>query len=71
MKVKLRLDTLTDVQKFVEAIQNINEKIEVTDNAGYCVNAKSILGMLYSLEWKEIWCQCNTDIYQTISNFVI
>lgn len=71
MKVKLRLDTVTDVKTFVEAVSGLNEIVEVKDNAGHCVSAKSLMGMLYSLEWSEIWCECENDIYHNIEQFVI
>lgn len=69
-KLKIRLDTTTDAMKFHAKIENIPGKITVTDNAGLCINAKSVLGMLYCLEFAELWCESEKDIYSIIEEFV-
>ena len=33
------------------------------------VNAKSLLGLLYSTTWNDIWCVSDNDIYSHISKF--
>lgn len=71
MRAKLRLDTLTDVQNFVRIANEIDTPIIIKDGDGHCVSGKSIMGMLYSLEWKEIWCECNEDIYSNIEQYVV
>jgi hypothetical protein len=71
MKVQLRLDTISDVQNFTKICETIQTPIYIKDNANHCVSGKSMMGMLYSLEWKEIWCECETDIYSKIKDFVI
>ena len=71
MRVKLNLVTLNDIQSFIAKITEYDFPIVVKDKAGHCVNAKSILGMLYSLEWKEIWCESEKDIYSKIKEFVV
>lgn len=71
MKVKLRLDTLSDINKFARITSGVSAPVQVIDDAGHCVNAKSILGMMYSMEWSEIWCTCDEDIYEKIKDFVI
>lgn len=70
MKVRLQLETLADIQEFVNIVSMLPHRVIVTDPIGHCVNAKSILGMLYSLEWSEIWCESAEDIYTKISKFV-
>ena len=54
MKVKINLDMLKDVQDFVNITSNLQGKIIVTDGEGLVVNAKSLMGMLYSLEFSEL-----------------
>lgn len=72
MKYKIRLDTSTDVAKFVALTTSIqNAEITVTDGKGMCVNARSLLGMLYALEFTELWCNSNVEIYDLIKDFVI
>ena len=71
VRVKIRLDTGADAIKFSNMATTLNGKIMVTDSKGLCVNAKSILGMLYALEFEELWCESETDIYSHIEPFVI
>lgn len=62
MRVKIRLDTLTDVHNFVAAVSQVPAKVLLIDGAENCVSAKSLLGALYSLEWDTILCICEQDI---------
>lgn len=71
MKLQIRLDTQTDVNKFVHAVGALPYNVTVTDNQGLRVNGKSVIGMLYSLEFSELWCECEHDIYSTIKDFVV
>ena len=71
-KYKIVLDTVSDVNKFVSiANEFLNSTITVTDNNGLRVNAKSLMGMLYALEFEELWCESDTEIYEKIKNYVI
>ena len=54
IKVKINLDMLKDVQDFVNITSNLQGKITVTDGEGLVVNAKSLMGMLYSLEFSDL-----------------
>ena len=71
MKAKIRLDTLRDVNEFVRVCANVVPQVYVTDGSGLRVSAKSLLGVMYALEFSEIWCECDTDIYFDIERFVI
>ena len=71
MKYKIVLDTVSDVTTFVKNV--ITEKdanVTVTDNRGLRVNAKSLMGMLYALEFDELWCESDTEIYEKIRQWV-
>ena len=70
MKVQIRLDTQTDVNNFVHAVNGLPYNVTVTDNQGLRVNGKSVLGMIYSLEFAELWCECEHDIFEIIKDFV-
>ena len=61
-RTQIRLDTLTDVNRFVAAMSQIDEPIYLEDGAGIKVNAKSALGALYSMEFTRIYCCCDKDI---------
>lgn len=71
MKVKIRLDTNQDAINFATLAQKLGGDITITDNKGLCVNAKSVLGMLYALEFEELWCESSVDIYKRIEKFII
>lgn len=61
-KTQIRLDTLSEVNKFVAAMSRIDEEIWLEDGSGSRVNAKSMLGALYSMEFANIYCYCEKDI---------
>ena len=71
MKAKIRLDTTNDAALFSNICLSLPGHITVTDNKGLRINAKSILGMLYALEFEELWCESDIDIYSHIEKFVI
>ena len=71
MKVKFRLDTGADAIKFSNIASRLAADVYVFDNNGLRVNAKSVLGMLYTLEFDELWCESNKDIYSHIEEFVV
>lgn len=71
MKVQIRLDTYTDVRDFVRITTALDGDIHITDNKGLRVNAKSLLGAMYSLEFEELWCESEFDIYRNIEDFII
>lgn len=73
MRNKIQLITATDVTLFNKICSQINEDVILTDNTGkYIVNAKSILGCLYSLEWNEdIYVECKKDIYSLIKDYIV
>lgn len=70
MKAKIHLDTLTEVRRFVEAACAIPVPVHITDGRGLRVSAKSMMGAIYSLEFDELWCECEQDIFHIISPFM-
>ena len=71
MKVKIRLDTISDIAGFVSAVSGIDEEVHLIDGNNLTVSAKSILGAIYTMEWNEIYCTCDRDIYSRIQNYVL
>ena len=71
MKVQIRLDTMHDVQTFVQIATTVKGNVFITDNAGLRVSAKSLLGAIYALEFDELWCETDEDIYRAIEEFII
>lgn len=71
MKVKLNLDKRTDIIKFVDICSQVNGKIHLTDGNDFTVNAKSLLGVLCTFEWSEVWCVSDEDIYMKIKDYIV
>ena len=71
MKAKIRLDTLREVNQFVNICSQTSQPVYITDGAGLRVSAKSLLGVMYALEFNEIWCECEHDIWTDIQSFII
>ena len=71
MKVQIRLDTMRDVQDFVRIATKMEGAVYITDNQGLKVSAKSLLGALYALEFDELWCESENDIYRNIEDFIV
>ncbi len=71
MNAKINLDTMTDVRNFTDAISHIDEDVILKDNAGHCVNAKSLIGALYTMEWADIYCSCKKDISGIILPWIV
>lgn len=70
-RTKIRLDTLSEVQKFVAVMGRLNDQIWLEDGNGIRVSAKSLLGCLYSLEWSSIYCFCQRDINAYLAPWAI
>lgn len=71
MKAKIRLDTLSDVARFVLKASQINEPVYVTSGERICVSGKSFLGLAHAKEFDELWCECEKDIYTAIEEFIV
>ena len=71
MRQKIRLDTMTDVQRFIEVASTVDEEVILEDGDGQRVRASSLLGVLYSMEWTHIYCYCQKDISGMILPWIV
>lgn len=71
MSYKIRLDTLSEVNQFVKVASSVPGHVTITDKQGLRVNGKSVLGMLYAMEFEELWCESDVEIYHLIENFLV
>jgi hypothetical protein len=71
MKAKIRLDTIGDVNKFVSITSKLKGRIVIKDSNSLCVNAKSLLGALHAMEFNELWCESEEDIWLDIQKFIV
>jgi hypothetical protein len=69
-KAKVRLDTQSEVARFVHLVSGVGAPVYLTAK-DLKVSGKSLLGALYTMEWDEIWCECEKDIYRLIDDFII
>ena len=73
MKVKIRLDTISDIGNFVLAVHYAtgkHDQVWVTDGGiGARISAKSFLGLIATRDFNEIWCESEKDIYTAIRQF--
>jgi hypothetical protein len=74
-RYRVRLETLADVRLFLDIVaRNFNE-FEVlmltTASGDYAVNAKSIMGVIYSLEWDNLYLISEKEIYHLFKDFII
>ena len=70
MKVKIQLETVTDIANFVLAVSDVKSDVYVTSGR-ICINGKSFLGLAHAKEFADIWCECDEDIYRRIESFII
>ena len=70
-KIPIQLETSKDVSAFVKICNTLDCDVHLADNDGNRVNAKSLLGCLYSsVEWCDIYCVCDKDISDKIIQFL-
>lgn len=73
MRYNIRLDTMSDVKTLVNIATKLNgEKIRIEDGDGLSVNAKSMLGVLYSWqEWDNLTLTTENEHYFEFKDFII
>lgn len=55
-KIRIALETQTDVREFVDIANTIEEDIFLEDGTRFRADAKSMIGVMYGLfEFKELW----------------
>lgn len=67
-RIKVRLDTQSDVIDFVTLANQIPEDVYLLDNSYNKVNGKSLLGCLYSLEFSELFVESESNKLSNVFN---
>ena len=72
-RVRIHLDTNSEAIRLAQIAGSLGKEyiITVTDGNGLRVNAKSVMGMLYVLEFENLWLESNKDVYMKFQDFVI
>lgn len=74
MRLKINLDTMSRIKEFVHIAENTRSDVLLTnDNHQFVVNGKSLMGILYCLEWGNgIWLECDDeDTYSKFKDFIV
>nr|DAP55403.1 MAG TPA: phosphocarrier protein HPr [Caudoviricetes sp.] len=70
-KIKINLETLSDIKNFVNIADTIPEEVCLIDNSGHKVSAKSLLGCMYSTEFDETYVISDSEaILDKFNEFV-
>lgn len=69
-KYKIRLDTLTDIGRFVLIASDVKSPVYITFGK-LCVSGKSFLGIAHAKEFSEMYCECEENIYTKIQDFIV
>lgn len=71
-KYKINLETTKDAAKLANIAEKLNIELTLTDGNGMRVNAKSVIGAIYTLEFNEIWLESPEEIpYMDFSEFIV
>lgn len=70
LKVKINLDTITDIANFVLIASTVKSDVYLTNAKCLRVSGKSFLGVAHAKEFDELWCECEEDIYTKIQQFI-
>jgi hypothetical protein len=71
MRVRIRIDTVSDIGHFILAVADVKTPVYIEDNRNKRVDAKSFLGVAHATEFEELYCVCKEDIYNKIKYFVV
>jgi hypothetical protein len=72
MKTKIILDTEHAAIRLVDLASRLDYPVNLTDGAGMCVSAKSLLGALYAkFDFTSIWLETEApDAYYVFKDFI-
>lgn len=72
MRLRINLNTQSDVRHLVEVATSIEEDVWLTDSDhNLKVSGKSLLGALYTMsDWDDIYVECERDLYLQLIDLV-
>ena len=72
MRARIRLETMSDINKFINIVTPLPGKIVVKNSdEDFIINAKSIFVMICALNYNDLWCESENDIYSHIKDFIV
>jgi len=70
-KHKIELITTSDIVDFVRIATEETGAVKLVDDTGFCVNGKSLLGAMATVEWNSLYCVTADDIYSKIQKYCV
>ena len=70
MKERVNLDTMGKINAFVSICSRLDCKVDLIDGNGYRVSAKSLVGALATVDWNQVFIECDKDIYAYVQEFL-
>lgn len=70
MKAKIYLDTMSRINEFVNICSELKCKVNLVDGEQYCVSAQSLIGVIATMDWSEVYVECDYDIRSHIEKFL-
>lgn len=70
MKAKVNLDTMSRINAFVAVCSRLDCKVDLIDGNGYRVSAKSLIGAICTMDWNQVFIECERDIYAYVQEFL-
>ena len=70
MNAKVNLDTMSKINAFVGICSRLDCKVDLIDGNGYRVSAKSLVGALATMDWNQVFIECEKDIYAYVQEFL-
>lgn len=71
MRARINIDTLSKINTFVAICTRLDCRVRLVDGEGYCVSGKSLIGAIATMDWSNVYVECEKDIYAYISEFVV
>ena len=70
MRAKINIDTLSKINTFVAICSRLDCKVDLIDGKDYRVSAKSLIGAMATMDWSQVFVECERDIYAYIQEFL-
>ena len=70
MKERVNLDTMGKINAFVTVCSRLDCRVDLVDGNGYRVSAKSLIGALATMDWNQVFIECEKDIYAYVQDFL-
>ena len=71
-KYRVRIETGKDVQNFIKISESLPFEIKLENESGTKQgNAKTLLNVVDTIEWEEVYIISETDTYAAFKDFII